>query len=93
MVAIKCYHNDIASYIEDNLAIQPTRDIFGIDTVDDILYRWSIYAYAFKFYNFCFIDQFVDNKFIILYLCNFDYFYLFKLLLKEKNLNYNVKII
>lgn len=93
MTAIKCYHNDIANYINDNVALQLTHDIFENDTIDEFFYIWNIYSYAFGFNNFSFIDQFLDNKFIILYLCNYNYLYLVKLLLEEKSLNLNVKII
>lgn len=92
--AVKCYHNEIAIYIYDNLLIDNKYQQFNKDHIDIIFYKQTFFSYVYKYYNFPLIEQiFDDNKYTLLYLCQYNYIDLVKLLLKTGNFDINVKLI
>lgn len=92
--AVKCYHNEIAIYIYDNLLIDNKYQQFNKDHIDIIFYKQTFFSYVYKYYNFPLIKQiFDDNKYTLLYLCQYNYIDLVKLLLKTGNFDINVKLI
>ena len=78
--AIKCHHNDIADYILNNY--------FNQD-IDYSNFKENIISYSFRFYNFNFFPENLDNSFIFFYACQFDYFIIVEFLLKTKKININ----
>ena len=77
--SITCHHNDMANYILNNY-IQDEKKI-----KDDIL------SYAIKYYNFSFIQNENDSLFddSLFYLVRYNYYFLVKLALTEKNIDIN----
>ena len=78
--AIKCHHNDVARYIQDNLLI---------GKVDESKILSSIFAY----YNYCFFPKSLDGKFTLHYLCQYNHYTLVKLLLESNELDVNSEIV
>ncbi|KAK8837312.1 hypothetical protein M9Y10_036744 [Tritrichomonas musculus] len=75
--AIKCHHNDIARYIENNflnLNIKNEKENF--------FYKNPV-SFGFRYHNFNFMQDEFDDKLIFNYLCYYDYFNLVKILLES----------
>ena len=71
--SIKCYHNEIAKYIEDNLLTAK----YDIDNSKLVC-----------FYNFDFFAENIkDDESLFASLCEFDYFLLVSILINESNVN------
>ncbi|KAK8895384.1 hypothetical protein M9Y10_023847 [Tritrichomonas musculus] len=94
--AIKCYHNEVATYIqtyyinenEEKVTYHKNDEI----CINEKVYNEKVCLFAFKYFNFEFIpDSFLNDKFLLLYLCDNDYNDLVKLLLQNKDLNVNIK--
>ena len=75
--AIKCHHNEIADYFINNHNLH----------ADDLL------SSIFKYYNYNYFHENLENEFILYNACHYDYISLVKLLLKNANLNVNALII
>ena len=75
--SVKCHHNEIANYIKENYLCNFSDDI----------------EYALKYCNFAFIDQDSNMKDYLYSLCIYDYSIFVDLLMKEKDLDINKKII
>lgn len=94
--AIKCYHNEVATYIQ-TYYINENEEKVTYNKKDEIcinekVYNEKVCLFAFKYFNFEFIpDSFLNDKFLLLYLCDNDYNDLVKLLLQNKDLNVNIK--
>ena len=87
--AIKCHHNDVANYFFDNFTDQDrerkeVEDNFGNNML----------SYSYHYYNFNFLSNFVDNKFIFYYACKYNYVRLYEILLETKpDININDTVI
>ena len=55
-------------------------------------YNENLYAYAARFYNYCFSPSNMKYKNMFLYLCEFGYYTLVKLYLSEMNIDINGRI-
>ena len=86
--AIKCHHNNIANYIIDNL-IKENDEIFDIEQE----FYENVTSYCFEYNNYFFYPENVDDKYLFLYLCQFNYLNLVKLFLKYKDIDINYMIV
>ncbi|KAK8865550.1 hypothetical protein M9Y10_011106 [Tritrichomonas musculus] len=71
--SIKCHHNEIATFIKDNLLIEkePPKN----DSNDDILrYKYDETCFAFNYYNFDFISEDVKDPICFFYAVDNGYF-------------------
>ena len=75
--AIKCHHNDVANYFLTNY-LQNNNDISNITSLN-----------AFKYFNFNFIDENLDNETLFAYACEFDYYFIAELILKTEKIDIN----
>ena len=75
--AIKCHHNDVASFIESNF--------LNIEKTNSLKYI-SIYL---KHHNLSFIRQCVIDESSVFSLCKYNYYYILELLLKNKIIDVN----
>ena len=80
--AIKCHHNELATYIYDNLFSQPECE----DCIDP-------FVKSFKYINFELFPNNLTNHITFYYLCKYDYTYLVELILKTQDLDVNTQII
>ena len=85
--SIKCHHNEISSYIIDNLIKEE-----GIRNNIENKYYDNLYRYAVESYNYCFFPTNMKYKNLFFYLCEFDYYTLVKLFLSEFNIDINARI-
>ena len=85
--AIKCHHNDIANYIIMNLMNEEQKN-FNIQNNFNV----NLFAYCFRYRNYYFFSESLENKFIFYYLCKYDYYSLVSLFLKEGNIDINSAI-
>ena len=83
--SIKCHHNEIANYIINNYVNNDNKEKFNN------FYK-NINFYGYNYYNFSFIPNDFDEKFIIYYSCLCDYFKIVDFLLKNRNFDVNEKI-
>ena len=86
--AIKCHHNDIANYIQNNLLVEKKQEM----RIQIELFQ-SINCYCFHYYNYAYFPNDFNDKLIIFYLCKYNYLYLVKLLLTNKEVELDQKII
>ena len=82
--SIKCHHNEIARYIQNNFITEKNQ-------IND--FAKNVVAFGFHFYNYEFIPDDLNNEFVFYYACQYDYFSLVKLLLNIKEIDVNKKII
>ena len=86
--SIKCHHNHIVNYLQNN------RTINVFENIDfNKNYKDNAFSYAFHYYNFYFIPDEIDNEFVFYYACEYDYFELFNYFLNEKKIDINAKFI
>ena len=86
--SIKCHHNDIVNYIENNLID------YKIDDIDlDEKYNENIYLYSFHYYNFVYLPPEIKNNAFFYYCCKYDYFLIVEYFLNTIDININDKII
>ena len=76
--SIKCHHNLIAHFI-----------LTKIMKEESLNFNNKTLAYCFHYYNFSFIPDDLNNKIVIFYLCEYNYYTLVKLLLKSRKINLN----
>ena len=79
--SIKCHHNDIANYIQDNY-FQSEKDYSNDKLINGL-----------KYYNFMLIKYDIENETSFGYLCKYDYYLLVFILCKNTNIDINKKII
>ena len=75
--AIKCHSNDIANYIKNAYILinnENVRDIF---------------INSLKYYNFDMVQNELINNSAFVYLCQYNYFYIVDILLKENGIDIN----
>ena len=78
--SVKCHHNDIANYINDNY-------------INDIRIRRNQLLYSFKFFNYAKMAECEFNGGIfLLHACEYNYIELFKILLNDAKIDVNYKI-
>ena len=82
--SIKCHHNDIANYIQNNY-INSNEEKFNE----------NVLSYSLHYHNYEYFTNDMNNKFIFYYACQYDYLELVKLYINrdELNINLNEKII
>ncbi|KAK8848111.1 hypothetical protein M9Y10_019167 [Tritrichomonas musculus] len=76
--AVKCYHNEIASYILNNLMRKKPKNL------DECIFRY---------YNYPLFPSDITEQHIVYYLCKYNYITLVKLLLNSKKVNLKSKTI
>lgn len=83
--SIKCYHNEIARYFENNLLKEDENDKFNKNVI----------GYAFQYMNYEFWpDDFNSEvKYCLHYACKFSYQTLVNLLLTNENIDINEEVI
>ncbi|KAK8885116.1 hypothetical protein M9Y10_044245 [Tritrichomonas musculus] len=86
--SIKCHHNDIAAYIHENYLDKSAEE----ENLNE-KYNSNVLYYSFRYYNYSFFPDDFGNKFIILYLCQFNYHKLVFLLLDSMTVNVNITTI
>ena len=79
--SIKCHHNDIAKYIEDNVLNDTKIEINKNN------FHSNVASYIFNNYNYYFIPEKIDDYCIFFYLCKYDYFEIVKLYLNSYELD------
>ena len=77
--SIKCHHNDIANYIQAQYLLDNE--------------PYNILVDSLKYYNFYFAEQNVINDSSFFYLCEYDYYILVNILVKETAADINMQII
>ena len=77
--SIKCHHNDIANYIQNNFLSTK----FKLNNNEKI----------FQYYNYMFFPNDLNQNFTFYYLCKYNYYTLVELLLMMKSIDINSKII
>ena len=85
--AIKCHHNEIAEYIQDNLLDQDVEQ----DNIE-INFDENVLSYSFHYCNFRFFPNNFSNKFVFYYACLYDYYEIVEFLLKNKRIKINEKL-
>ena len=87
--AIKCHHNSIACYFQNNFIDQSE-----MKNKIENNYKENTYSYGFHYYNFFYLPEYlINNKFIFYYACEYNYYHLVELLMKIKVMDLNLKII
>lgn len=86
--SIKCHHNDIATYLIEYYFNDKEKlyDI-GEDIFDNLYYC------IFGCYNYSFVIENLKKQFAFYYLCEFGYYELVKLFLKDKEIDINAVFI
>ena len=79
--SIKCHHNEIAEYIQNNLLTE-------INTTHDNIKRWGI-----QFYNYKYIPKIIENNYSFFYFSLYNYDTLVKLYIEEEKDEIEKKII
>ena len=85
--SIRCHHNDVSSYIIDNLIKEE-----DLQNSIENTYYGNFYRYAVESYNYCFFPTDMKYKNMFLYLCEYEYYTLVKLYLTEGNIDINATI-
>ena len=93
--AIKCHHNEIANYIQNNLmkTFDDFDDFLSFGNVSEIAFDKEVTSYAFRDCNYEFLPEKPDNPFLFSYACKYNYLNLVKLFLKTREFDVNYKII
>ena len=90
--AIKWYHQEIARYIQANYINEDVDENQG-DEISAEEYNLRACLNPFRYFNPEFLPQnFYEDKFIMLYLCEYNYTDFVRLLLESKNLNLNLNV-
>ena len=84
--AIKCHHNNIAHYFENNLIEE------SIEMSENNFKNNPIY-YGFHYYNYEFIKYSENYQYLLYYACLYDHLPIVELLFKNKKVDLNKKII
>ena len=80
--AIKCHHNDMANYLQNNYIEKNESDF------DD-----NIISYSFHYCNYSYFPSDIgNNKFIFYYACQFDYLEIVEFYIKNKKVNLTTTI-
>ena len=85
--AIKCHHNDIANYIQNNLLNEKAES----KNIEENFTK-NILSYSFHYYNYPYFPNEFNNKFIFYYTCLYDYFKLLFIILQENQVDINEKV-
>ena len=85
--AIKCHHNDIANYIQNNLLNEKAES----KNIEENFSK-NILSYSFHYYNYPYFPNEFNNKFIFYYTCLYDYFKLLFIILQENQVDINEKV-
>ena len=82
--AIKCHHNDIANYIQNNFL---DTKIESQNIKNNI--KENILSYCFHYHNYLYFPDELDNQFIFTYACKYDYYKIVEYFLKNKKVDLN----
>ncbi|KAK8845031.1 hypothetical protein M9Y10_021207 [Tritrichomonas musculus] len=100
--SIKCHHNEIASYLNEffyvylnvNPKFNPNKNKEDNEPIlNEKYYLKDVFTYAFQFYNYVFMPQSYEDKFLLFAMCQFNYIYLVKILAENNRLDINIKMI
>lgn len=81
--AIKCHHNDIATYFLDNFANQEKE----IENIEDNFDN-TVLSYSFHYYNIDYISRYYEHSnFLFFYACKYNYANLYNILIKTTDVN------
>ena len=86
--SIKCHHNDIAQFI---INFHIDENDLKFDTEND--FNNNFFRYSIQYHNYCFFPDDIKYKYMFYYLCEFDYFTLVSLYLRNQSINLNDMII
>ena len=84
--SIKCHHNDIARYIQDNLMDEKIE-------VNERTFRNNPVLFGFHYYNYEFLFNSTNLVFSLFYACLYDHFPIVLLLIIIKKVDFNQTII
>ena len=87
--AIKCHHNDFVNYIRDYVVRNEVEFFFKIDFDFDKNFFKNIFYYR----NYLFFPDDLKHKFAPFYACMYSYLDILKLYSKQKDVDFNSKII
>ncbi|KAK8834723.1 hypothetical protein M9Y10_025987 [Tritrichomonas musculus] len=79
--SIKCHHNDITNYIQNNFNVKKDEEIKS--------YFFESVSYCFRYYNYEFIPSGIDYQSLFYYACYYDYYNLVGLLLNSQKVELN----
>ena len=86
--SIKCHHNNMVEYFLNN-SENDEKDIFNVERN----YDNNIISYCFHYYNFAYLPDDLDEKYMFYYACEYDYFLIVQEILKSKDIDINETII
>ena len=84
--SIKCHHNDIATYIYDNLISNTDQYISTNNFFSNIIF------YSYHYHNYHFFPDEVNQKYNFYYACKFDYYDIVEYFLNENKIDINEPI-
>ncbi|KAK8870314.1 hypothetical protein M9Y10_008192 [Tritrichomonas musculus] len=76
--SIKCHHNDVSTYIINNLIEEEDLNYSIKNNFND-----NLYYSAVRYDNYCFFPENIKYKNMLFYACMFDYFKIVKLYLEQ----------
>ena len=89
--AIKCYHHEIARYIQEHYIKEKAPQGNGNQITEEECDR-DVCSISFRYFNPEFLPHdFLEDNFLSLYLCEYNYTDFVKLLFQAKKLNANLK--
>ncbi|KAK8867164.1 hypothetical protein M9Y10_010140 [Tritrichomonas musculus] len=96
--AIKCHHNEMANYIQQNYINQKPRkseiiNYFKLEKNDQEFYMKGVVACSLKYYNFAFFPNKPNDKYLLFYAAKFNYYKIVEFLLNSRKINVNEKVI
>ena len=85
--SIKCHHNEVANYINDNFLNQQNEN-------ENINFDKNAVCYAFHYHNFDFFpNNLKNNEFIFFYACKYDHILIIEYLLTTQKIDVNKSIV
>lgn len=88
--SIKCHHNEIAHYIQENLI---NKNVFLTDSKFDPFFKDNEFSYGFHYFNYEFFPKKANYRFMIHYACKYGYLTIVKLFSKKNDLKTKEEII
>lgn len=82
--AIKCHHNNIVNYIQNNFLDENLIKIDFENKFDN-----NVAAYCFHYYNLFYLPNDIDWKYVLYYACHYDHFEIVDCLLNTKKIDIN----
>ena len=86
--SIKCHHFEMSNFIINEKLMKQIELVNQINS-----FNQNINSYSFHYYNFSFLQNNYQNKFLFYYACKYDYFIIAYNLLTQKKVDNNQTII